>query len=225
MSLRVTVHGAAGRMGQAIVRLIGESFDLSLAAAIDRALAAGDLEAALAATDVLIDFSSPEGAALALDRCAALGVRAVTGTTGLDDTRQAAVAAAARRVAVVQAPNMSAGVNVTYRLVAEARRTLGDAFAPAVFEAHHRHKKDAPSGTALALGREAGARADQVVAVRGGDVVGEHTVFFFGDGERVEITHRATSRDTFCHGALRAARWVAGRPPGLYTMADVLGLA
>ena len=226
-----------GRMGQTLVRLVTDAPDLCLHAAVEApghpslgddvgGVALGsDLASALRGTDVLVAFSSPAATALAARLCAEARVAAVLGTTGLDDAHRDAITQAARHAPIVFAPNMSTGVNVAYRLVAEARRCLGPAYQPAVFEAHHRWKKDSPSGTALHLAEFAGAPPESVVAVRGGDVIGDHTVLFLGDGERIEITHRATSRDAFAIGALRAARWVVGKPAGLYGMSNVLGIA
>jgi 4-hydroxy-tetrahydrodipicolinate reductase len=195
---------------------------------------------------VVIDFTSPEAAVGHARACADAGAAFVIGTTGLQAEAKAAVKEAAQRVPVVQSPNMSVGVNVMFKVAAELARVLGPSFDVEIVEAHHRMKKDAPSGTALkladevarALGRgpeqlkfarhgQVGERTRSeigVQALRGGDVVGDHTVFYFGDGERLELTHRASSRDQFALGALRAAAWVAGRAPGLYDMEDVLGL-
>jgi len=198
----------------------------------------------LESATAVIDFTLPPATAAICPRCAELGIPLVVGTTGLDDGQQEALRQAARRVPVVFAPNMSVGVNVLLRLAAEAARLLGPDYDLEIVEAHHGRKVDAPSGTALALARaltggspgqrachgrsgQVGPRpADQIGihAVRGGDVVGEHTVLFLGEGERVELVHRASSRQTFARGAVRALRWAAGRPPGLYSMGDVLGL-
>ncbi len=179
--------------------------------------------------------------------CAARGIAAVIGSTGFTAEARARVAAAARKVPVVLSPNMSVGVNVLFALVEQAARALGDAYDVEIVEMHHKGKKDAPSGTAVrlaevaaaALGRDPGKdlayarhgmigerppRQIGVQALRGGDVVGDHTVFFAGLGERLELTHRAASREQFARGALRAAAWVVGRPPGLYDMRHVLGL-
>lgn len=221
IKLRVVVSGAAGRMGQAIVRLIGEAEDLDLHSSFD---AGGDPAAATEGADVIVDFSSPAGAVAAARAAAAKGVALVVGTTGIGPPEKLALEEAAWRVPVVLAPNMSIGANVLYRLSTEAARLLGDGYRPAIVEAHHRHKKDAPSGTALRLAEVLGVPRAEVAAVRGGDVVGDHTVLLLGDGERIELVHRATSRDAFAAGALRAARWVVGRRPGLYDMAAVLGL-
>ncbi len=265
--VRVVVTGAAGRMGTQILRLVQATAGLTLAGAVERpgAPAVGKDAAALAGlepagvavvdelgkaldgADVVIDFTSHEASARHAALCAAKGVAQVIGSTGFTPEAKAAVAEAARRVPVVLAPNMSVGVNVVFELVRQAARVLGDGYDVEVVELHHKHKRDAPSGTALwlaegaaeALGRNPadalafsrhgilGERPPWQIGVqtlRGGDVVGEHTVFFFGEGERVEITHRATSREQFARGAVRAAAWLAGKPAGLYDMADVLGL-
>jgi 4-hydroxy-tetrahydrodipicolinate reductase len=208
-----------------------------------------DLGAALAATGarVVIDFTSHVASTAHAVICAERGAALVIGSTGFTPETKARVAAAARRTPIVLSPNMSVGVNVVFALARQAAATLGDAYDVEIVETHHRKKKDAPSGTAVrlaevtaqALGRdpakdvvyerhglvgERSAREIGVQALRGGDVVGDHTVFFFGEGERIELTHRATSREQFARGAVRAARWVAGRAPGLYDMFDVLGL-
>lgn len=208
-----------------------------------------DLAKALAANpaDVVIDFTTPEASAANARACADAKVALVVGSTGLTDEAKAEVARAATKVPVVMSPNMSVGVNVVLEVAAHLAKVLGAGFDVEILETHHRMKKDAPSGTALRLaeviataqGRTADdfctARQGQVgerprneigiQALRGGDVVGEHTVFFLGEGERIELTHRATSRDQFAKGAVRAARWVVGRPPRLYDMQDVLGLS
>lgn len=270
--VHVVITGCSGRMGSAILRLVRDEEALQLAGATDRkgspsiGLDAGlvarlgpleievvdDLSRCLAGVKarpaVVIDFTSPEASLAHARACAAAGVALVVGSTGFTAEAKAQVAQVATTIPVVMAPNMSVGVTLMLRLVAEAARILGPRFEPELMEIHHRHKKDAPSGTALRLAEVvADALATQesrpalrtareglvgertrdeigVMALRGGDVVGEHTVFFLGDGERLEITHRATSRDTFAAGAVRAAQWVATRPPGLYDMLDVLGL-
>jgi 4-hydroxy-tetrahydrodipicolinate reductase len=268
---KVLLIGAAGRMGQAITRLLaaGAVPGLELAAAVDRADSSllrqdaggaagagalgvrlsGDLAAALEAhPDVAVDFSSPAATAATAARVAAAGVPWVVGTTGLGDPEKAAVAQAARRIPVVQSANMSLGVNLLFALVAQAARALqGRGYDCEIIERHHRRKKDAPSGTALFLGEAAatgfgwnlqetiidgrsglvGERPVRQIgfhAIRGGDIVGDHTVLFAAEGECVELSHRATSRDTLALGALRAAAWLPGRPAGLYGMRDVLGL-
>ncbi len=269
--MNIAVLGAAGRMGCAIVRVIAETSGAALAAAVEHAAsphlgqdagrAAGlpvgaktdgvvirdQLPTAGAAT-VWIDFSSAAAtvttAAAAADRGAAL----IVGTTGVDAAGKQALAEAARRVPVVFTPNMSVGINVLLRLVADAARMLGPDYDLEIVETHHRLKRDAPSGTALRLAEALAAATGRDLArdaryarhgdigprtsgeigiqtLRGGDVVGDHTVFFLGAGERIEITHKASSRDTFARGAVRAALWTKGRAPGLYDMRDVLGLS
>jgi 4-hydroxy-tetrahydrodipicolinate reductase len=205
-----------------------------------------DVATALAGSDVLIDFTSHEASARNAELCAERGVAAVIGSTGFTPELKARVAAASRKVPIVLSPNMSVGVNVLFELVREAAKVLGDDYDVEIVEIHHKKKRDAPSGTAVrlgevaaeALGRDTDALAYTrhgilgerppwqigIQTLRGGDVVGEHTVFFCGEGERLELTHRATSREQFARGALRAARWVVGKPAGLYDMADVLGL-
>ncbi len=196
---------------------------------------------------MLIDFTRPAGTLALLDACRERGVKAVIGTTGFDDAQKAAIAEHARHLAIVMAPNMSVGVNVVLRLLDMAARALGDGYDVEVVEAHHRHKVDAPSGTALkmgevlaaALGRDLGEcavfarhgvtgerdpRAIGFSTIRGGDIVGDHTVLFAGTGERIEITHRSSSRATYAEGSLRAARFLARRSQGLHDMNDVLGL-
>jgi len=270
-ALRIAVAGASGRMGQALVEGVLAAPDLALAAALDvpgsaflgrdagerMGQASGvqvssDIGAALAAADVLIDFTRPAGTMVHLDACAAAGVAAVVGTTGLAAEQKARMAALAARVPIVFAPNMSVGVNVLLELVELAAARLGPDFDIEIVEMHHRHKVDAPSGTALGLGeaaaRGAGVRLGEhavyaregvtgerprgaigFAALRGGDGVGEHTVVFAGAGERIELTHRATSRQNFAAGALRAARFAgerrAAQSAGLFDMRDVLGLA
>jgi 4-hydroxy-tetrahydrodipicolinate reductase len=263
--LRVVVTGVSGRMGALLVRLVKEAPDCILAGGTDRVGSAAigldvglathagladvtcmaSLEAALApGADVVIDFTSADASVHHAQVCAARGVALVVGSTGFSAQAKAELTTAAKSVPLLMSPNMSVGVNVVLALAAELARRLGPDFDVEVLETHHRHKKDAPSGTALRLAEELAqalsrpaevirpTRAGQVgersheeigvMALRGGDVVGEHTVFFLGDGERVELTHRATSREQFGRGALRAARWLAGRAPGLYGMADVL---
>ncbi len=206
-----------------------------------------DAAAALAGADVLVDFTRPEGTMRHLAACREAKRALVVGTTGFDAAQRAAIAEAARAIPIVMAPNMSVGVNVALRLVEMAARALGPDYDVEVFEIHHKRKVDAPSGTALQLGEVAAAARgttlgkDGVFArhgatgerrpgsigfsvARGGDVVGDHTVYFAGPGERLEITHRAASRATYAEGAMRAARFLAGRAAGLYDMRDVLGL-
>jgi 4-hydroxy-tetrahydrodipicolinate reductase len=210
---------------------------------------ADDAAALIALSDAVIEFSSPAATAAHAGLAAAQGAAHVIGTTGLDGAQAEAVEAAAERVAVVWAANMSLGVNLLLGLTEQVARALGpEAFDIEIIELHHRHKVDAPSGTALALG-EAAARGREVglgavaargrdgitgarrpgtigfAALRGGDVVGDHSVLFCGAGERIELTHRASDRRIYARGAVHAAMWTAGRPPGLYRMTDVLGLA
>ena len=264
--LRIAVAGASGRMGRMLIEAVSTSTDCVLGAALDVAGSAAlgsdplaalgrrselritdDLRAGLGAADVLIDFTRPEGTLAHLAVCADLGVRAVIGTTGFSEAQKAQVAAHAQRIAIVMAPNMSLGVNVVLRLLDVAARALADGYDIEVVEAHHRHKVDAPSGTALAMGEVlarasgrqlgdcavwgrhgvTGERDPQAIGfsvIRGGDIVGDHSVLFAGTGERIEITHKSGSRINYAQGSLRAARFVAARPPGLYGMNDVLGL-
>ncbi len=257
MTLGVGILGAAGRMGGALIRGLREQRipGLRLAAAVDRpdvsdpSLDLVPAEVGIAASDVLIDFSFHAAAAFHADLCAEAGKPLVLGTTGLTEDDQRRVVAAARQVAVVQAPNMSLGVNLLMVLAEQAARALQDrGYDVEIVERHHRKKKDSPSGTALGLGeavargygwdlretavhgREGvapGERPEREIgfhAVRGGDFVGDHTVIFAAEGECVELGHRATTRDTFATGALRAAAWVATKPAGLYSARDVLGL-
>ncbi len=269
--IRVAIAGAGGRMGQALIAATLAQTDLALVAALDIAQSplvgqdagsgsgrnAGlavttDVDAALARADVLVDFTRPEGTLRHLAACARLGVAAVVGTTGLSDVQKTTLADCARAVPIVFAANMSVGVNVMLALVEQAARTLGPAYDIEIVEMHHRHKVDAPSGTALRLGEAAAAGIGTTLAdcavyaregvtgerragsigfatLRGGDVVGEHQVVFAGTGERVELAHRATSRDNFAAGALRAVRFVAGKreagSAGVFDMRNVLGLA
>ncbi len=201
-----------------------------------------DARVAMDGADVFVDFTRPGPTLEHIDAARQLGVAAVIGTTGFDGKFDEVFGDAARDIAIVAAPNMSVGVNLLFRLVNQAARVLADGYDPEIVELHHRWKEDSPSGTAVGLleqiqdarggkpvhGRQGfvGARTDSEIgvhAVRGGDIVGDHTVYFSGLGERIELTHRAQSRDTFAHGALRAARWLHGRQPGLYDMSHVLG--
>src|SRR5512139_1339388 len=263
--LRIAVAGCSGRMGQMLMDAVLQSDDCELAGALDRpgspalgqdaaaflgrksgVIATDDLRAGLARSQVLIDFTRPEGTLAHLAVCRELGVKMVIGTTGFDDDGKARIAEAAQRLAIVMAPNMSVGVNVVLRLLDVAARALSEGYDIEIIEAHHRHKVDAPSGTALkmgevvaaALGRDlktcavygregvTGERDPSTIGfatIRGGDIVGDHTVLFAGTGERIEITHKSASRATYAQGSLRAARFLAGRAPGLYGMDDVLG--
>ena len=266
-ALKIAVAGAAGRMGRMLVEAVSASTDCSLSGALDvpgsPALGSdplavlgrrsdvrisADLRTGLAGADVLIDFTRPEGTLAHLAVCRELGVRAVIGTTGFSDAQKAQIAEHARHIAIVMAPNMSLGVNVVLQLLDVAARALAEGYDIEIIEAHHRHKVDAPSGTALAMGevlaRASGRQLDTCAVwgrhgvtgerdpssigfsvIRGGDIVGDHTVLFAGTGERIEITHKSSSRAGYAQGSLRAARFVAGRPAGLYGMGDVLGLA
>ena len=210
-------------------------------------IVSADLRAGLGQADVLIDFTRPEGTLAHLAACRELGVNAVIGTTGFSPAQKAEIASHAERIAVVMAPNMSVGVNVVMKLLDVAARALDESYDIEIVETHHRLKVDAPSGTALQMGEvvaaargttldadavyarhgETGARRGGSIgfaALRGGDIVGDHTVLFAGAGERIEITHRSSSRANYAQGSLRAARFLAGRKSGLYGMAQVLGL-
>ena len=256
--MKVAIAGAGGRMGRTLIEGVLADRELTLAVALEApgaaaiGQAAGALRitadlAALAAADVLVDFTRPEGTLAHLEACLKQNRRMVIGTTGFSEAQSARIAEAARRIPIVLSPNFAIGVNVVFRLAQTAARALGDAYDVEIVEAHHRHKVDAPSGTALklgelvaqALGRDLGkvathgrhgdtgerpARAIGFHAIRGGEIVGEHTVLFAGPGERVEVTVRSQSRTTYASGAIRAAKWLAGQGPGLYDMFDVLGL-
>jgi 4-hydroxy-tetrahydrodipicolinate reductase len=267
-SVRVAVTGVAGRMGRTLVEAIDARDGCVLAAAVERpgstlvgadagevaglggrgVVISGDLAEVIEAVDVVVDFTTPAATAAHAAICAQAGCAAVIGTTGLDAAALGALDAAAVDVPVVWAPNFSVGVNLSLQLLRLAAAVLGDDADVEIVEMHHRHKVDAPSGTALrmgevvaeALGRDlaavaehgrsglAGARARAAIgfhALRGGDVVGDHTVVFASEGERIEISHRASNRMTFAAGAIRAAVWAAGRAPGRYGMDDVLGLS
>lgn len=252
-------------MGRALLEVVLHAADLKLAAAFEQEgnAAVGrdagelvgsssgikirdDFAKTLSGCDVLVDFTRPEGTLAHLDACRKQGVKMVIGTTGFSAGQKQEIAAAARDIAIVMSPNFSVGVNVAFRLLEVAAGTLGKGYDVEIIEAHHRHKVDAPSGTALrmgevvahALGRDlkqhaiygregvTGERKDETIGfatVRGGDTVGDHSVMFIGTGERLEITHRASSRANFATGALRAARFAAGKRSGLFDMADVLG--
>jgi 4-hydroxy-tetrahydrodipicolinate reductase len=260
--VKLVIAGAGGRMGRVLIEMVLRSADLELAGALEISgspLVGTDagalvglpgsvrISSGFAQGDCLIDFTRPEGALANLDQCVAKGMPAVIGTTGFSGPQQRRIAGAAERIAIVQAPNMSAGVNLAITLAERAARALGEGYDVEIIEAHHRHKVDAPSGTALAFGAAvAGALGRDVArdavhgrkgevgerkpgsigfhAIRGGDIVGEHTVMFAGEGERLEITVRSSTRATYATGALRAARFLKGRASGLYDMRDVLGL-
>ena len=243
--MKVAILGAAGRMGHMLCDLVDRSEELELVAKCDvredypRTWPAG--------TEAVIDFTFHEAVPANIAKAADEGVVYVLGTTGLTDEEQKAVDEAAKRIPVVQSGNYSLGVNLLLGLVAKAAEVLGVEYDCEVVETHHRHKKDSPSGTALMLAKAAAGGRGQnfgdvavfgregmvgerpqgeiaVHAIRGGSVIGDHTVMFAGDVERVEITHKAQTREAFAAGALRAALWAAGRKPGIYTMRDVLGL-
>jgi 4-hydroxy-tetrahydrodipicolinate reductase len=243
-ALRVAVAGSSGRMGRMLIEAVEAAPDCTLAGTLD---IGHDIAAGLASAQVLIDFTRPEGTLAHLAACRERGVKMVIGTTGFTEPQRAQIAAASRQLALMMSPNMSVGVNVVMRLLDTASRALAEGYDIEIIEAHHRHKVDAPSGTALklgevvaaALGRDlkqcavygregvTGERDPSTIGfatVRGGDIVGDHTVMFCGTGERIEITHRSSSRATYAQGALRAARFLADKPNGLFDMNDVLGL-
>lgn len=265
-SLKIAIVGASGRMGRMLIESTLKDGEATLVAAIDQpgAPALGkdagelvgmpcgvpvtsDVEAGIALADCLIDFTRPEGTLEHLKLCRRHKVAAVIGTTGFDEAGKAAIAEAAKEIPVVFAPNMSVGVNVVFKLLDMASRIMSEGYDIEIVEAHHKHKIDAPSGTALrmgevvaqALGRDlkecaiygregvAGERDPSTIGfatVRGGDIVGDHTVMYCGIGERVEISHKAGSRMPYALGSLRAARFMAGKQSGLFDMQDVLGL-
>jgi 4-hydroxy-tetrahydrodipicolinate reductase len=266
VSIRIAVAGVSGRMGRALLEAVAADPACVLSGALDRvgsALVGQDAGAAWGAASgvavshraahaldgaqALIDFTRPEATFGYLDACVAANVPLVIGTTGFDDAGKARIAAAAQRIPVVFAPNMSVGVNLLMKLAELAAGVLDDGYDIEIIEAHHRHKVDAPSGTALGLGQAVAKAINRDLAscavygregvtgerdpktigfatVRGGDIVGDHTLLFAGIGERVELTHKASSRATFAQGALRAAKWLQGRAPGVYDMRDVLNL-
>jgi 4-hydroxy-tetrahydrodipicolinate reductase len=266
MTMRIAIAGAGGRMGRILIEAVMNAEDAELAGALDVAgspaigrdaadflgrqtgiRVTSSFDEALSGATHLIDFTRPDGTLLHLDECERRGVRAVIGTTGFDAAGKSRIAAAGERIPVVFAPNMSVGVNVTLKLLELAARILNTGYDIEIIEAHHRHKVDAPSGTALrmgevvasALGRDlskvavygregvTGERDPSTIGfatVRGGDIVGDHTVLFAGTGERIEITHRSASRVTYAHGALRACRFLNDRANGLYDMQAVLGI-
>lgn len=264
--LPLAIAGASGRMGQTLIEAVRQSGDCCLSGALDRAgspalgqdagafagwssgvAVTDDLATGLQGARVLIDFTRPEATLQHLAICRAQGVALVIGTTGFSDAQKADIAAAAQDIAIVMAPNMSVGVNVTFKLLAMAAQALSNGYDIEIIEAHHRHKVDAPSGTALKMGEviaQAQGRSLQDCAVyeryghtgertpgsigfatiRGGDIVGDHTVLFAGTGERIEISHKSGSRAGYAQGSLRAARFLAGKPRGLFDMFDVLNL-
>ncbi len=263
--IRVAIAGSGGRMGKVLLECVGQADDMVLHAALvhrgsallkqDASVLGGtsgvaitaDAEQALQGADVLIDFTRPEGTLHHLEICRKHGVNMVIGTTGFNAQQKALLGAAAQDIGIVFAPNMSVGVNLVFKLLETASRVLDKGYDIEIIEAHHRHKVDAPSGTALGMGevvartlgrdlsqcavygREGvtGERDPSTIGfatVRGGDIVGDHTVLYAGIGERIEITHKASSRATFALGALRAARFLKSNKAGLYDMQDVLNL-
>lgn len=263
---KIAVAGASGRMGQMLIEAIRQSGDCELSGALDMAASPGigtdaaafsghasgvlihsDIRQGLKSAGVLIDFTRPEGTMAHLAVCRELGVKLVIGTTGFSEAQKAEIAAAAKDIAIVFAPNMSVGVNVTLKLLEMAAKAMSTGYDIEIIEAHHRHKVDAPSGTALkmgeviadALGRDlkecavyaregvTGERDPSSIgfaAIRGGDIVGDHTVLFAGTGERIEISHKSSSRANYVLGSLRAARFLENRTSGLFDMFDVLSL-
>ena len=264
--MRIAIAGATGRMGRTLIEAVLNDSFFALAGALEVPGHPGigkdagdgigshtgipvttDVAAVVSRADCLIDFTRPAGTLAHLEACAGAGIAMVIGTTGFESPQKAAIVELARRVPVVMAPNMAIGVNATFKLAAIAASILGDSYDVEIVEAHHRHKVDAPSGTALMLGEmvaealgrdlhavamhgragvtgERDARTIGFHAIRGGDIVGDHTVIFAGQGERVEIAVRSGSRMTYALGALRAARYLQDRHAGLYDMFDVLGL-
>lgn len=265
-SLKIAVAGASGRMGRMLIETIQQADDAVLAGALDVATSpfagtdaasflgkpAGvpiesDFAKGLTNAEYLIDFTRPEGTLKHLEYCAAHGVKMIIGTTGFDEAGKAAIAEAAKKTSIVFAPNMSVGVNVTLKLLEMAAKSFSHGYDIEIVEAHHRHKVDAPSGTAIkmgeviadALGRNlkdvavyaregvTGERDPSSIGfatIRGGDIVGDHTVLFAGIGERIEISHKSSSRMSYAQGSLRAARFLADKKTGLFDMQDVLGL-
>jgi len=264
--LNIAISGSSGRMGRALVEAVLQADDLRLHAALDisgspylkknagelcgspcRVLISDDVAGALEGTDVFIDFTRPEGTLKHVELCRSHSVKMVIGTTGFTPQQKQKLSGAAKDIAIVFAPNMSVGVNMVFKLLETAAKTLDQGYDIEIIEAHHRHKADAPSGTALRMGEViastlgwnlaqsavygrqgvTGERFPSTIgfaSVRGGDIVGDHTVLFAGNGERIEITHKATSRATFAMGALRAARFLKDKKNGLFDMQDVLGL-
>ncbi|WP_417550839.1 4-hydroxy-tetrahydrodipicolinate reductase [Methylophaga sp.] len=267
MAINIAINGAAGRMGRCLIQAVAETEGLQLSAAIDRpessligvdagelagvgklgVMLSADLELATKQSDVIIDFTIPEATMALLPLCAQNQCRPVIGTTGFDEAQKQLIQQTADKIATLLAPNMSVGVNLSLKLLDMAARVLGDSVDIEIIEAHHRHKVDAPSGTALrmgevvaeALGRDlkdcaiygregrTGERDRNTIGfatVRAGDIVGDHTVLFAAEGERVEITHKASSRMTFAYGAMRASKWLMQQQTGLFDMQDVLDL-
>jgi len=266
-TLKIAIAGASGRMGQMLVDAVNAASDMRLVGALDvpasaaigqdasafsgklsNVLISSELATALADADFLIDFTRPEGTLKHAAYCAERGIKMIIGTTGFDDAGKSAIAAAATKTAIVFSPNMSVGVTVTMKLLEMAAKSFAEGYDIEIIEAHHRHKVDAPSGTALkmgeviagAIGRDlnevavyaregvTGERDPSSIGfatIRGGDIVGDHTVLFAGIGERVEISHKSSSRVTYANGSLRAARFLQNKQRGLFDMNDVLGLS
>ena len=242
--IRLLINGAKGRMGKTLVACAAEDPELAVSAEIDEG---DDFHAALAGCDAVIDFTLAQETAAVAEACARTGKTLVIGTTGHTEQDRSRISASSKKIPIVFTPNFSVGVNTLFWLTRKAAEILGPGFDLEIVEMHHRLKKDSPSGTARRLaeilaevrglsyekdvlhGREgmAGERTKKEIgmhAIRGGDVVGDHTVVFADTGERLELTHKASSRETFAKGALRAAKWAVSKPAGLYDMQDVLGL-
>ena len=267
MSIRIGVTGAAGRMGRTLIETVHAAEGLALTAAIEQPDSSllgadagelaglgklgvelvGNVASVASDFDLLIDFTVPDATLANVAACAAAGKKMVIGTTGFTAQQQAEIDTAAQSIAICKASNFSTGVNLCFKLLEMAAAVTGDDYDVEIYEAHHRHKIDAPSGTALSMGQvvadtlgrdlskvavygregQTGARESDTIGfatVRAGDVVGDHTVTFAADGERIEISHKASSRMSFSRGAVRAASWLAGKAPGLYDMQDVLDL-
>ncbi len=266
MTHAIAIAGASGRMGQMLVEAVRAADDCQLAAALDRAdspaigqdagafggqstgvLISPDMQSGLAQSKFLIDFTRPEGTMAHVAVCRRLGVSMVIGTTGFSEAQKAEIAEAAQDIPIMLAPNMSVGVNVTLKLLELAAKAMATGYDIEIIEAHHRHKVDAPSGTALKMGEVIAQAQGRTLAdcavytregitgerdpssigfatIRGGDIVGDHTVLFAGTGERIEISHKSSSRATYAQGSLRAVRFLAGKHKGMFDMFDVLGL-
>jgi 4-hydroxy-tetrahydrodipicolinate reductase len=266
MQHRICIAGAGGRMGRMLIEAVHHADDCTLSGALDVAASPGigldasgflgvasgvtitsDIRQALKGSHVLIDFTRPEGTMAHLALCREMGVKMVIGTTGFSDVQKDDILAASKDIAIMQAPNMSVGVNVTLKLLEMAAKVMSEGYDIEIIEAHHRHKVDAPSGTALkmgevmahAMGRDlkqcavysreghTGERDPSSIGfatIRGGDIVGDHTVLFAGTGERIEITHKSSSRSTYAQGGLRAVRFLADHKTGMFDMFDVLSL-
>ena len=223
--IKLCVSGSKGKMGSRILELAKDDAAFEITGAFD---AGEEAEALIEKSDCLIEFTTPEATTAHLALCQTHKKVMVIGTTGLSDSEQVKVKGSAQKIAVVFSPNMSIGVNLLFKMVADAAKALGNEYHVEIVEAHHVHKKDAPSGTAKELARIVNSVKGDVKipieSIREDDIVGEHTITFDSDLDTVEITHSAKTRDIFAQGALQAAKWVAGKPAGLYTMKDVLAL-